>query len=180
MLALVCVVLAVNAAAVLVWRYGMAGLPQPNYFYETNTLIVLALILGGTLFETWRLRAGGDEVARMVGARLIARDSDQTQEKRLLNIVEEMSIASGVTMPRVYVMDQESSINAFAAGYQTNEAVVAVSKGALERLNRDELQGVVAHEFSHILNGDMRLNIRLIGVVYGLLLLALLGEKMMR
>jgi Zn-dependent protease with chaperone function len=179
MLALICVVLAVNVTAVLVWRYGMAGLPQPNYFYETNTLVVLALILGGTLFETWRLRAGGDEVARMVGARLVARDTDQPQEKRLLNIVEEMSIASGLTMPRVYVMDQESSINAFAAGYQTNEAVVAVSKGALERLNRDELQGVVAHEFSHILNGDMRLNIRLIGVVYGLLLLALLGEKMM-
>jgi Zn-dependent protease with chaperone function len=179
MLALICVVLAVNVTAVLVWRYGMAGLPQPNYFYETNTLVVLALILGGTLFETWRLRAGGDEVARMVGARLVARDTDQPQEKRLLNIVEEMSIASGLTMPRVYVMDQENSINAFAAGYQTNEAVVAVSKGALERLNRDELQGVVAHEFSHILNGDMRLNIRLIGVVYGLLLLALLGEKMM-
>jgi Zn-dependent protease with chaperone function len=178
-LAVVCVVLAVNVTAVLVWRYSMAGLPQPSYFYETNTLVVLALILGGTLFETWRLRAGGDEVARMVGARLIARDSTQTQEKRLLNIVEEMSIASGLTMPRVYVMDKENSINAFAAGYQANEAVVAVSKGALERLNRDELQGVVAHEFSHILNGDMRLNIRLIGVVYGLLLLALLGEKMM-
>lgn len=179
MLALICVVLAVNVTAVLVWRYSMAGLPQPNYFYETNTLVVLALILGGTLFETWRLRAGGDEVARMVGARLVARDTDQPQEKRLLNIVEEMSIASGITMPRVYVMDKENSINAFAAGYQANEAVVAVSKGALERLNRDELQGVVAHEFSHILNGDMRLNIRLIGVVYGLLLLALLGEEMM-
>ncbi len=178
-LALACVLVAVNAAALLIWRYSMPGLPLPHYFYETNTLVALALILGGTLFETWRLRAGGDEVARMVGARLVARDTDQPQEKRLLNIVEEMSIASGLTMPRVYVMDQENSINAFAAGYQANEAVVAVSKGALERLNRDELQGVVAHEFSHILNGDMRLNIRLIGVVYGLLLLALLGEKMM-
>ncbi len=178
-LAVISIVLAVNAAAVLVWTLSMAGLPLPQYFFTTNTLVVLGLVLGGTLLETWRLRAGGDEVARMVGARLLWRNSDQLQEKRLLNIVEEMSIASGVTMPRVYVMDQENGINAFAAGYQPNEAVIAVSKGALERLNRDELQGVVAHEFSHILNGDMRLNIRLIGVVYGLLLVALFGEKMM-
>jgi Zn-dependent protease with chaperone function len=179
-IAVINVVLAVNAIALLVWRYGMSGLPPPVYFHETTTLFVLVLILGGTWFETSRLRAGGgDEVADMMGARLIARHNQQAQEVRLLNIVEEMSIASGVTMPRVYVMDNENSINAFAAGSQPNEAVIVVSQGALERLNRDELQGVVAHEFSHILNGDMQLNIRLIGLVYGLLMVALLGEKLM-
>lgn len=178
-LAVISIVLAANLAGTLIWRFAAGPASLPNYFYPTNTLVVLGLILGGTLFETLRLRAGGDEVARMIGARLLVRSSAEPYEKRLLNIVEEMAIASGVSMPRVYVMDRETSINAFAAGYSPNEAVVAVSNGALRRLSRDELQGVVAHEFSHILNGDMRLNIRLIGVVYGLLLVALLGERMM-
>jgi Zn-dependent protease with chaperone function len=178
-LAVISIVLVFNLLATLAWTIAGGALPLPAYFYPTNSALVVGLVVGGSIFETLRLRAGGDEVAQMVGARLLARDAADAYEKRLLNIVEEMAIASGVTMPRVYLMDRELGINAFAAGYSPNEAVIAVSNGALRRLNRDELQGVVAHEFSHVLNGDMRLNIRLIGVVYGLLLVASLGEQLM-
>ena len=178
-LAVISIVLVFNLLATVAWAMLGHGARLPNYFYPTNTLLVIAFVVGGSILETWRLRAGGDEVAQMVGARLLLRETADAYERRLLNIVEEMSIASGLAMPRVYLMDGELGINAFAAGYSPNEAVVAVSNGALRRLNRDELQGVVAHEFSHILNGDMRLNIRLIGVVYGLLLVASFGETLM-
>ncbi|HEU4622209.1 MAG TPA: M48 family metalloprotease, partial [Burkholderiaceae bacterium] len=178
-LAVIAMVLSVNVVALWLWRWCTAGSPLPPYFIATNTVVVLGLVLGGTLLETWRLRAGGEEVARMVGARLVARDTTHEAERRLINIVEEMSLASGVTVPRVYLMEHEASINAFAAGFSPNDAVIAVTRGTLERLNRDELQGVVAHEFSHILNGDMALNLRLIGLVYGLLLVALFGKQLM-
>ena len=104
------------------------------------------------------------------------RGSGDQLEQRLLNVVDEMAIASGVPAPKVYLLDAEPGINAFAAGFTTQQAVVAVTRGTLEQLTRDELQGVVAHEFSHILNGDMRLNLRLIGILHGILLLALLGR----
>ncbi len=112
----------------------------------------------------------------MVAAREVDTSTRDLLDRRLLNIVEEMAIASGVPMPRAFVMDAETSINAFAAGHSINDAVVTVTRGALTRLSRDELQGVIAHEFSHILNGDMRLNLRLIGVLYGLLIVALAGR----
>src|SRR5690606_34705869 len=89
-------------------------------------------------------------------------------------------IASGVPMPRRYVLEEESGINAFAAGYSPADAAIAVTRGCLERLNRDELQGVIAHEFSHILNGDMRLNIRLMGVLFGILMLSVIGRKVLQ
>ena len=115
-------------------------------------------------------------VAQMVGAREVDTSTRDLLDRRLINVVEEMAIASGVPMPRVFVMDDENSINAFAAGHSINDAVVAVTRGTLTRLSRDELQGVIAHEFSHILNGDMKLNLRLIGVLYGLLIVALAGR----
>ncbi|TAK91592.1 MAG: peptidase [Burkholderiaceae bacterium] len=179
LLALICIVAAINGAAWLIYRFTYTGLPLPHYFFLTNTVVVVGLIVGGTLMETWRLREGGDVVAQMVGGRQVSPNTVNLRERRLLNVVEEMSLASGVTMPNVYVLDQEEHINAFAAGYSPNHAVVAVTRGTLERLNRDELQGVVAHEFSHILHGDIRLNIQLIGVVYGLILVALFGEKLL-
>ena len=123
-----------------------------------------------------RLRAGGSAVAQRVGARAVDPATRDALDRRLLNVVEEMAIASGVPVPRVFVMDNEATINAFAAGHSIDDAVVTVTRGALTRLNRDELQGVVAHEFSHILNGDMKLNLRLIGVLYGLLIVALAGR----
>ncbi len=104
--------------------------------------------------------------------------SDPT-ERRLRNVIEEMALAAGIPAPRAYVLDSEEDINAFAAGTHAGDAVVAVTRGALQRLTRDELQGVIGHEFSHILNGDMGLNVRLIGVLQGLLMLALFGRFLM-
>src|SRR5690606_28985010 len=104
------------------------------------------------------LRGGGDAVALQLGGVPVAEDTSDFNLRRLRNVVEEVAIASGVPMPKVYVLEHEAGMNAFAAGYAPSDAVVAVTRGALDRLNRDELQGVVAHEFSHILNGDMRLN----------------------
>ena len=143
------------------------------------TLGTLVLITLGSLWKTSELSAGGPAVAAMVGARPVDRNGRNPGEQRLVNVVEEMSIASGVSMPQVFVME-DSGINAFAAGFGTSDAVVAVTRGCLDRLSRDELQGVVAHEFSHILNGDMRLNLRLIGLVHGILVLALMGSFLLR
>jgi len=122
------------------------------------------------------LRGGGGAVARGLGGTLVPPDTTDPLRRRLRNVVEEMAVAAGVPVPEVYVLDQEPGINAFAAGYSPSDAAVAVTQGTLETLNRAELQGVVAHEFGHILNGDMRLNIRLMGVLFGILVLALLGR----
>lgn len=150
------------------------GVPSGLYWYVT---LASLLVIGLTSLHTLsKLSAGGAAVAEMVGARLVRRDSADIHERRLLNIVEEMALASGITVPPAYVMDSESGINAFAAGYSPNEAVIAVTCGALEALNRDELQGVIGHEFSHILNGDMRLNIRMMGVISGIVSIGALGR----
>jgi Zn-dependent protease with chaperone function len=146
----------------------------------TVTVITLLVIAAGSFFRWLSLRSGGRAVAEMVGARPVAPDTNDPAARRLLNIVEEMSIASGVPMPGVYLMEEENGINAFAAGYSPDDAVVAVTRGCVEKLNRDELQGVVAHEFSHILNGDMRLNIRLVAVLFGILMLAMIGRGILR
>ena len=109
----------------------------------------------------------------------IASDTTDFNLRRLRNVVEEIAIASGVPVPKIYVLEHEAAINAFAAGYSPSDAVIAVTRGALDRLNRDELQGVIAHEFSHVLNGDMRLNIRLMGVLFGILMIGLIGRKIL-
>jgi len=141
---------------------------------------VILFIGLASLIKIYKLKSGGGAVAEMLGGRLIPGDTRDQAEKRLLNVVEEMALAAGVPMPQVYVMDRETGINAFAAGFTTSDAAVAVTKGTLEQLNRDELQGVIAHEFSHILNGDMRLNIRLIGVLFGILAIGIIGYYMAR
>jgi Zn-dependent protease with chaperone function len=142
-----------------------------------GTLTVIAL---GSLYKIAELSAGGEPVALMLGGRLVNPHTQDLAERRLLNVVEEMALASGVPVPPVYVLDGERSINAFAAGHTPGNAVIGVSRGALTYLTRDELQGVMGHEFSHILNGDMRLNLRLIGVLNGILVLAILGYYLMR
>ena len=182
-LAVIAIVAAVNAAAALAWSWTTTGAvfgirDYPRGFFLTNTLITLALIGGGTLIEMFNLREGGEAVARMAGGRPVSPATTDLQERRLLNVVEEMAIASGIACPRVYLLDKEASINAFVAGYNQDEAVVAVTKGTLTRLTRDELQGVIAHEFSHILNGDMRLNIRLIGLLFGIQMIAGFGQHL--
>jgi Zn-dependent protease with chaperone function len=141
---------------------------------------VSLFILGGAWWRLRSLRSGGATVAALMGARRVAPGTDAPDEQRLLNVVEEMALASGVPVPALFVMEQEEGINAFAAGYSIHDAAVVVTRGALDRLDREELQGVVAHEFSHIMNGDMRLNIRMMGVLYGLLLLTVVGRGVLR
>ncbi len=133
-----------------------------------------------SLYKISELSAGGETVALMVGGRPVNPQTTDLAERRLLNVVEEMALAAGIPVPPVYVLDNEPGINAFAAGHQPGDAVVAVSRGCLDYLTREELQGVMGHEFSHILNGDMRLNLRLIGIVFGILVLAVIGYYIMR
>jgi Zn-dependent protease with chaperone function len=177
-LAVIAIVITVNVTATFVYL-GVFSPPLPRGFHLTNTLVTLLMIGAGTWWETARLASGGDAVAQMIGARRIDPSTRDLLERRLVNVVEEMALASGTPVPRVYVMDNEPSINAFAAGHSLHDAVIAVSRGTLTRLTRDELQGVIGHEFSHILNGDMRLNIRLIGVLFGLLMLSMFGRFML-
>jgi Zn-dependent protease with chaperone function len=138
----------------------------------------LALIGCGSLFKIAQLRGGGTTVAENLGGYRVPQNTTDPVERRLINVVEEMAIASGVPVPPVYLLKNEKAINAFAAGYSPSDAVVAVTQGTAEQLTRDQLQGVVAHEFSHILNGDMRLNIRLIGILHGILLMGLIGRML--
>jgi Zn-dependent protease with chaperone function len=177
-MAVIAIVIAVNVVAAFLY-FSIFSPPLPRGFFLTNTLVTLLMIGAGTWWETARLASGGEAVAQMVGARRIDSSTRDLLERRLINVVEEMALASGTPVPRVYVMDNETAINAFAAGHSLHDAVIAVTRGTLARLTRDELQGVIGHEFSHILNGDMRLNIRLIGVLFGLLMLSMFGRFMM-
>ena len=144
--------------------------------FAAVALGTLTVVGGASLFKWAQFRAGGSAVAESVNGRRVDPHTTQLNERRLLNVVEEMAIASGVPVPAVYVLDDEPAINAFAAGLTTSDAVVAVTRGALEKLTRDELQGVIGHEFSHILNGDMRLNVKLTAIVFGILVLGLIGR----
>jgi Zn-dependent protease with chaperone function len=152
---------------------------HPRSVWVTS-IIVLAVIGLSSLYKSAALRGGGSVVARSLGGTRVDRNLDDPLRRRLFNVVEEMSIASGVPMPEVYVLEQEAGINAFAAGHSPANAAVTVTRGALEKLNRAELQGVIAHEFSHVLNGDMRLSTRLIGLLFGLLVVALIGRTVLR
>jgi len=141
-----------------------------------STLLVMGVLGLASVYKSVELRGGGGVVARSLGGVLVDPDTRDIQRKRLLNVVSEMAIASGVPMPEVYVLEQEGAINAFAAGHTPANAAVTVTQGALDRLNRDQLQGVIGHEFSHILNGDMRLNVQLMGWVFGLFVVGLIGR----
>lgn len=146
-------------------------------------VLVSAAIIGficlGSLYKLATLSSGGSAIAQSLGGVIVPRSSSDPLHQKILNIVEEMAIASGAPVPQVYILN-EQGINAFAAGWKTTNAVIGITQGALERLNRDELQGVIAHEFSHIFNGDMRLNIRLIAILHGILMIGLLGRMILR
>jgi Zn-dependent protease with chaperone function len=152
----------------------------PHSVYGWGAGITLLVILGASVYRTFQLTGGGAAVADMVGGRRVDSGSAPPEERRLLNVVEEMAIASGVSVPPVFVMDRETGINAFAAGYSPHEAVIVVTQGTLQTLSREELQGVIGHEFSHILNGDMRLNVRLLGVLFGIVCIAQFGQFLIR
>ncbi len=140
----------------------------------------LALIGGGSTYKIAQLAGGGTVVAERLGGRRLFPNSTDPIERRLLNVVEEMALASGVPVPPVFLLVEEKGLNAFAAGFSPSDAVIGVTRGCAEQLTRDQLQGVIAHEFSHILNGDMRLNLRLIGVLHGILLMGLVGREILR
>ena len=152
---------------------------RPELFGVVAILNII-VIGGASLFKISELSAGGHHVAAQLGGERVPATTTDPAEKRLLNVVEEMALASGVSVPPVYVMNHEPSINAFAAGFSPADAVIGVNRGTIDQLNRDELQGVIAHEFSHILNGDMRMNIRLIGVLFGIQMIAMIGYFLLR
>ncbi|WP_435009955.1 M48 family metallopeptidase [Tundrisphaera lichenicola] len=160
-------------------RGSMGDFQRPTLWdpglFGAVSLATLALVGGGSLYRIASLAGGGHTVAELLGGRPLTQSTSDPDERKILNVVEEMAIASGTPVPPVYLMEQEDGINAFAAGYTPGDAVIGVTRGCIRNLSRDELQGVIAHEFSHILNGDMRLNIRLIGVLYGILLISMTG-----
>ncbi len=188
-LAVVAVVVAVDVVVVLALGLGRQ---QADYGRDVGntlaldwptigmvSLAVLVLIALASMYRMASLRGGGASVARGMGATPVDADTANPAWRRLRNVIEEIAIASSVPVPDIFVMENEPGINAFAAGYSPSDAAVCVTQGCLDRLTRDELQGVIAHEFSHVLNGDMRLNIRLMGLLFGILVIGIVGRFMM-
>ena len=181
-LAVLFLIIGVYAAIVFAWisyNESIMGLWHPAIFMWVASGVIIIVLLGST-FKIAALSKGGESVAEMLGGMPVDPNTNDPDQRRLLNVVEEMAIASGVPVPRVYLLREEKGINAFAAGYTPGSAVIAVTQGCLKELTRDELQGVIAHEFSHILNGDMRLNIRLIGIIAGILIVGVIGRVIVR
>ncbi len=175
-LALVAVVVAVDLAALAAWSLFAGRFAPPRFFLETNTFVTLLIVVGGAWIETQRLRDGAGALAERLGARAL--DEAEPSHRRLRDVAEEAAIGAGVPVPALYVLD-DPSINALAAGPSPAHAAVVVTRGALERLERAELQGVVAHEIAHIVGGDSATNAQLAGWLYGLLSLHLLGTRML-
>ena len=149
---------------------------------------LVAMMIGGTLaimglaslYRAATIARGGGQVARLLGATEVDGEGADPLQRRLVNVVEEMALAAGLPVPEIYILEQEAGINAFAAGMSPTNAAITVTRGALERLDRAELQGVIAHEFSHVLNGDMRLNQQLMGLSFGILVLSIAGRWLLR
>jgi Zn-dependent protease with chaperone function len=178
-LSIALMIVAIYIASLFFFRMAPYIWWHPGLFLAV-TVVTIAIISLASAYKIIMLREGGWVIAEQLGGRQIISDIASEKERQLLNIVEEMAIASGIMVPEVYILDRELSINAFAAGYTPNNAVIGVTRGTLDALERDELQGVIGHEFSHILNGDMRLNLRLIGVLHGILFIYLAGELLLR
>jgi len=182
-LAIALVIIAVYAAIMGVILYNSTD-PDIQFFHPGLFLAIAGITFGviciGSLIKISALSKGGSYVAESLGGTLINRSTTDPDERKLINVVEEMAIASGTPVPPVYLLENENGINAFAAGFSPNDAVIGVTKGCCQRLNREELQGVIAHEFSHILNGDMRMNIRLMGLLGGILVITTVGKTILR
>jgi len=170
-------VIAIVAAVDLVCAFFLVGF-RPGALVAI-TIAVIAVIGLCSAYRVASLAGGGAAVAREMNATEVPADTTNPQWQRLRNVIEEIAIASGVPVPEIYVMQNEPGINAFAAGYTATDAAVCVTQGCLDKLNRDELQGVIAHEFSHVLNGDMRLNIRLMGLLFGIMAIWVIGRFLM-
>ncbi len=172
-------VLAVAFAVIVAPEGQLASTFDPQVFVVA-AMVSAAFIGLSSLWRLRNLRSGGGAVARSLGGERVTGLERDPLKRRLHNVVEEMAIAAGLPVPEVYVLENEPGINAFAAGMEPSDAAIAVTRGALDRLSRDELQGVVAHEFSHVLNGDMRLNARLMGYLFGLVAVSMIGRAMLR
>jgi Zn-dependent protease with chaperone function len=184
--AVACIIASVYIASLLIF-YGanakqQAGAPPPELVWWDPQLFVyvvlgtLGVVIVGSLYKTAALAKGGSAVAESLGGRLIGPNTTHPDECKLRNVIEEMAIAAGVPVPKIYVLDDEKGINAFAAGHAPGDAAIGVTRACMTLLSRDELQGVIGHEFSHILNGDMRLNLRIMGIIFGILCLAIIGR----
>ncbi|MDZ8261895.1 M48 family metallopeptidase [Nostoc sp. ChiQUE01b] len=178
-LSIAVMIMAIYIASLFLFRMAPRIWWHPGLFLYVAGITIIAIAVG-SLYKIACLRQGGSVIAQELGGRLLLPEMADEQGRQLLNIVEEMAIASGISVPQVYLLDRETSINAFAAGFTPNDAVIGVTRGTLEHLSRDELQGVIGHEFSHILNGDMRLNLRLVGLLHGILFIYLTGELLLR
>jgi len=185
-IAVACIIASVYLASLLIF-YGAnaklqsGALPPELVLWDPKlflyvVLATLGVVIIGSLYKTAALAKGGSAVAESLGGRLLNPSTTHPEERKLRNVIEEMAIAAGVPVPKIYVLDDEKGINAFAAGHAPGDAAVGVTRGCMTLLNRDELQGVIGHEFSHILNGDMRLNLRLMGVIFGILCLGVIGR----
>jgi Zn-dependent protease with chaperone function len=147
---------------------------------QCGILTVLAVI-GTAACQSWQLaEGGGRHVARMLGGKRVSNPCDDLERTKLLNIVEEMAVATGIKAPAIFVLPDEPGINAFAAGLDVKDAVIGITQGALDRLSRNQLQGIIAHEFSHIINGDMRLNIQILGVLTGVQAISMAARFLLR
>ena len=181
-LAVLAVVASYCAVAGLAWwmvaKFVGAPARPPLELYLAVGGAVAAFVLAVTVRRVWQLADGGPAIAELLGARYVEPGKCTPTERRLLNVAEEMAIASGIAVPPVYLLDRDDAINALVAGHSPNEAVIIATQGAAQKLSRDELQGVMGHEFSHILNGDMALNLRLVGVLAGLTRIGELGEDL--
>ncbi|MHB1282671.1 MAG: M48 family metallopeptidase [Metallibacterium scheffleri] len=182
-LAVLAIVAAVDALIFVVFGLasskpdGSVQVPLPTLLLVSIAVIVVITL--ASMYRSASLRSGGGAVARGLHATPVPPDTNNPAWRRLRNVIEEVAIAAGVPVPEIYVLEQEPGINAFAAGYSPADAAICVTQGSLETLNRDELQGVIAHEYSHVLNGDMRLNIRLMGVVFGIVVLSVIGRQLL-
>ncbi|MDH3342649.1 MAG: M48 family metalloprotease, partial [Gammaproteobacteria bacterium] len=187
LLAIASLIILTNLLVLVVFNHlnvNVASTEILNSRFDWNAVIMISagvtsVILFGSLYKVLSLSAGGARVAEMLDAELLVEDSGDPDKQKILNVVEEMAIASGTPVPPVYLMD-EDGINAFAAGYKASDAVIGITRGAIEKLSREQLQGVIAHEFSHIFNGDMRLNIRLIGILHGITIIGTIGYYLLR
>jgi Zn-dependent protease with chaperone function len=180
-LAVLGIVIVVDAAVIV--GFGLHDMPIEQLLTVIAVVSALTMVMIGaaSLIRMALLRnGGGGRVAQQLGGVYVPEDTTDPSLRRLRNVVEELAIASAVPVPEVYVLEREAGINAFAAGWSPADAAIAVTRGALDRLNRDELQGVIGHEFSHVVNGDMRLNLRLMGVLFGILVLAVVGRLMVQ
>lgn len=180
-LAVVAIVVAIDVVVwVVMGRHGMTHTGWASRRLLPLTTIGTLLVIGGcAMYRIMSLSNGGKSVAQSMGGVPVSPDTNDPQLRQLRNVIEEVAIASGTPVPDIYLMQDEPGINAFAAGYSVSDAAICVTQGCLDNLTRDELQGVIAHEFSHVLNGDMRLNIRLIGLLFGIMALAVIGRQLL-